>query len=174
MARLKRITDTTGVVGSDWLAFDFGPDRTDPTTATHWWPYPISSGKFVRVLKVILQLPPLALTAEQAAKVVTYRQRRVLPTVGGTLKLSSAEINSIGNWSERITDANGNKGPQHSAMGTRYNENRLRVSAESKIICLEALRQAAASAGSVGALAAAIVPWLPGGAGRIGSQVAGK
>ena len=79
--------------------FDYGPNRCELRDAKAVRPKRISYGRYVAAVKYLMQMPPLSMSAQQAAHFVTYCGRRFMPSVAGTLQMSEAEAGTLGNWS---------------------------------------------------------------------------
>ena len=90
---------------------------------------PASFVKFTALLRALLQLHPLSLSDEAAARVTTYSARRLQPTIADALKLDTDARDSLGNW----RDAASRKEPMH----VRYSAFRLQRSGDTKRLCLK-------------------------------------
>ena len=126
---------------SDYFLHAVGPRATDVTTASTFIAEAMPYSAYIDNLRRILQLYPLNMSEELAKRAGTYKARRVVPTIAGTIKMEGEELDSIGNWVENVSTSKGSKSRIHT-MATHYNENKLRVAAVAKVMCLESLRQA--------------------------------
>jgi len=144
--RKKAIEAELSVEATPYFLHAVGPTSSDVTSATHFKDEPMSYTDYMSSLHRTLQLPPLCMEQSLACKAGSYRARRVLPTSAGTLRLEADESDSIGNWLEHTGGSR--QSSRIRAMATRYNENKLRLAAVSKLMCVKALQYATKKAQS--------------------------
>jgi hypothetical protein len=151
MASFSAARQITGSL-PEFVIHDIAPKGAQPAEAQAFSSRAMSYNKYTKCLETLLMMPPLAMTAEQAGAVVTYRARRWLPSVVGLMDFTDPEAASVGNW--KITAEAGNATISvTSTMHVRYSDTKLQRAAMTKVAAIFALRSAVQKAESFD------IPW---------------
>eukprot|EP00435_Cladocopium_sp_Y103_P009996 s1316_g2.t1 len=92
-------------------------------------PFAVSCQAMSALFRSLLTLPPLALSAEEAANFSAKSMRWFLPSIADALQLSDPERNCLGNWQD------GARLP----LNVRYSAERLETAAGVRRLCLAAI-----------------------------------
>lgn len=118
---------------------DIGPRGCSLGSAEHFLPQLMGQQKYRTWLADILMMPPLQMPRPQAELIVTYRHRRFMPSVGGTMDLNPYERCAIDNW-EAKGDKPGSCFSLSNEMHVRYDDTKLQQAARAKVAIIAALR----------------------------------
>ena len=119
--------------------------------------------RYVKNTKILLQMRPLSMPAEEAEKCASYRSRRFLPNLISLLGLTPTEAASLGNWKNLPSGA-----PKQSeakdiaaSMPVRYDSSKLQLTVRVKTMCVQALAKAVQHADSYDLKWCDLGPLLP-------------
>ena len=104
---------------------------------------PMSYHKFMGVLRALAMAPPLSLDLEAARRLTSYSLRRKLPTVADRLRLPRERRAELGDWKDEVSLGTKEDKPLREPMAVRYSGARLRNSAETRMVCVLAIQEAA-------------------------------
>eukprot|EP00972_Heterocapsa_arctica_P041615 6135709-Heterocapsa_arctica.AAC.1 len=78
-------------------------------------PTHMSYSNFVKYLRTMLCMAPLAMPEVDAARFTTYALRRFLPSVAEALGMAMERRNSLGNWVDNVADNTRQRAPEPMA-----------------------------------------------------------
>ena len=96
-----------------------GVDLTDPRVT--FLPGPASSSYVIKVLRLLLTLPPLSLTEDEAREFSGHSMRHCLPSLARALGVGREDRDELGRWLARIDSRQGGVGSS-SSLSNRYSE----------------------------------------------------
>ena len=99
--------------------------------------------RFMGTLRALARAPPLSLGEEAARELTSYSLRRKLPTVADRLRLPQERRAELGDWKDEVDLGSSGAKPAREPMAVWYSDARLRSAAETRLLCVWAVEDAA-------------------------------